>query len=89
MTEEVQDGAPDEQELNALIENLCNSKAAEFRMLGYEHVTGREIWDCVNDKYHKSGVPSLHKVVNDILSLKATQFMNWMTLRVYRGDPLL
>lgn len=85
----MENGAPDENELNKVIENLCNSKAEEFRMLGYEHVTGREIWDCVNDKYHKTGVPALHKVVNDILSLKATQFMNWMTLRVYRGDPLL
>ncbi|WP_438444285.1 post-transcriptional regulator [Gorillibacterium sp. sgz5001074] len=87
--EERQIEGPDERELNALIESLCNSKADEFRMLGYEHVTGPEIWDCVNDKYHKTGIPALHQVVNDILSLKATQFMNWMTLRVYRGDPLL
>lgn len=76
-----------EAELSEVVEHICNSKAEEFRMLGYEHVTGKEIWDCVSDKYHKTGVPSLHRVVNDILSLKATQFMNWMTMNIYRDRP--
>lgn len=88
MTEEIKDDIPDDEELNGLIENLCKSKAEEFRMLGYEHVTGQDIWECVSDKYQKTGVPALHKIVNDILSLKTTQFMNWMTLQVYRGNPL-
>lgn len=78
--------ADEEFDLNEVIERLCNSKAAEFRMFGYEQVSGRDIWDCVNDKYHKSGTPALHQIVNDILSLKVTQFMNWMTMRVYRGS---
>lgn len=75
----------DTDKLNDVIESLCNSKAEEFRMLGYEHVTGRDIWDCISDRYLKTGNPALHKIVNDILSLKTTQFMNWMTLSVYRG----
>lgn len=75
----------EEEELTRIIENLCHSKAEEFHMIGYAHVTGKEIWDCVNDKYYKDGVPSLHKVVNDILSLKVTQFMNWMTMSIYKG----
>nr|WP_248930952.1 post-transcriptional regulator [Paenibacillus hamazuiensis] len=66
---------------------MCNSKAEEFRMLGYEQVTGRDIWDCVSDKYHKTGMPALHRVVNDILSLKVTQFMNWMTMNIYKDRP--
>ncbi len=77
--------APDEAKLNAMIEELCISKAKEFRQIGYEHVTGEDIWDCISEKYKKNGNPALHKVVNDILSLKSTQFMNWMTLSVYRG----
>ncbi|NOV04111.1 post-transcriptional regulator [Paenibacillus planticolens] len=72
-------------ELNEIIESLCLSKVEEFVLLGYEHVTGKEIWDCVSDKYRKTGVPSLHQIVNDILSLKSTQFMNWMTISMYRG----
>ena len=74
-----------DEELNATIESLCESKAEEFRLLGYEHVSGQEIWTCVSDKYHKTGQPALHQIVNDILSLKVTQFMNYMTLNAYRG----
>jgi hypothetical protein len=77
-------GALGEAELNEMIEALCNSKAEEFRMLGYEQVTGREVWECVSSKYEKKGYPHLHQIVNDILSLKSTQFMNWMTMSIYK-----
>ncbi len=29
-----------DEELSRMIEELCNSKAEEFRLIGYEHVTG-------------------------------------------------
>jgi hypothetical protein len=74
-------------ELSGMIEELCHSKAEEFRMLGYEHVDGKEIWDCVSAKYAKVGQPELHQLVNDILSLKVTQFMNYMTLSAFKGNP--
>lgn len=74
-----------EEELNKVIEQLCNSKAEEFRLIGYEHVEGREIWDCVSEQYNKTGTPSLNRIVNDILSLKVTKFMNWMTISAYKG----
>jgi hypothetical protein len=74
-----------EEELKRVVEQLCNSKAEEFAMLGYEGITGQEIWDCVSEKYRK-GTPALHQLVNDILSLKTTQFMNWITINtVYKG----
>lgn len=74
-----------EDQLNRIVEELCTSKAEEFELLGYENVSGKEIWECVSDKY-KKGVPALHQVVNDILSLKTTQYMNWMTMNVvYKG----
>ncbi|SEC73203.1 Post-transcriptional regulator [Paenibacillus sp. GP183] len=74
-----------ENELNEVIESLCLSKVEEFKLLGYDHVTGKEIWDCVSDRYRKSGMPALHQIVNDILSLKSTQFMNWMTMSAFKG----
>jgi len=74
-----------EEELNAMIEELCESKADEFRLLGYENVTGRDIWECVSVNYRENGQPPLHRVVNDILSLKVTQYMNYVTLGAYRG----
>ena len=77
-----------EEALNRVVEDLCYSKAEEFSLLGYENVTGKEVWDCVSDKY-KKGMPQLHQIVNDILSLKATQYMNWLTMNVvYRGASL-
>ena len=75
-------------DIRRTIDELCRSKAEEFHMLGYEQVSATEIWDCVSEKYIKSGVPPLHRVVNDILSLKVTQFMNWMTMNIYRGTHL-
>lgn len=74
-----------ELELNEVIESLCLSKVEEFKMLGYEYVSGKDIWDCVSDRYRKNGTPSLHQIVNDILSLKSTNFMNWMTMSAYKG----
>ena len=67
---------------------LCKSKAEEFQMLGYEYVSAEDIWACVSSKYKKTGQPNLHKIVNDILSLKPTQYMNYMTMEAYRGSPL-
>lgn len=75
----------EEQELWQTIRELCDSKADEFRMLGYDSVTGQDVWNCVSDKYGKQGQPLLHKMVNDILSLKVTTLMNWMTLSIYKG----
>ncbi|MGG1635536.1 hypothetical protein BK120_28240 [Paenibacillus sp. FSL A5-0031] len=74
-----------DEELNRMIEELCNSKAEEFHLIGYEHVTGQEVWECVSQKYNKSGQPELHELVNDILSLKVMKFMNFMTISAYKG----
>jgi hypothetical protein len=73
------------RQLEEQLERLCQSKAEEFRLLGYEHVDSREIWECVYDAYRKKGIPPLYQVVNDVLSLKATEFMNWCTLNAFRG----
>jgi hypothetical protein len=75
-----------EEEMSEAFERLCRSKADEFRMLGYEHVSGEDVWNCVSDKYAKTGLPPLHQIVNDILSLKITTLMNWMTMSIYRND---
>ncbi|MNI19473.1 Post-transcriptional regulator ComN [compost metagenome] len=85
VSEELTDDYISSIELNEVIESLCLSKVEEFKLIGYEHVSGKEIWDCVSDKYQKKGIPPLHQIVNDILSLKSTQFMNWMTMSAYKG----
>ncbi|RUS47701.1 post-transcriptional regulator [Cohnella sp. AR92] len=75
-----------EAERNQMFEQLCRDKAEEFKMLGYDQVTGQDIWECVSDKYYKTGTPPLHAVVNDIMSLKVNQYMNFITLSLYRGE---
>ncbi len=75
------------EELNRQIECLCNSKADEFRMLGYENVSGEDIWECVSANYTDQ-LPPMHRLVNDILSLRVNEYMNWMTMRVYKGEDL-
>lgn len=71
--------------LNRDIAAMCNSKADEFRLLGYEYVTGKDIWKCVSAKYDKEGEPPLYKLVNDIYSLKVTTYMNYLTMAAYKG----
>lgn len=75
-----------DEELIATIEMICSSKAEEIRMIGYEYVTSDDIWNCVSSKYEKQGIPPLHQLVNDVLSLKATSLMNYMTISAYKGS---
>ncbi|WP_224749568.1 post-transcriptional regulator [Polycladospora coralii] len=75
----------EQDEVMRCIEDLCNSKAAEFNMYGYENITGEQVWACVSEDYRR-GWPRLNKLVNDIMSLKANRFMNWLMLSVYK-DP--
>ncbi len=72
------------EELLRVVAQLCGSKAEEFRLIGYEYVNADEVWECVSDKYQKTGMPALHRVVNDILSLTVTKFMNWNTISMYK-----
>ncbi|NMO96753.1 post-transcriptional regulator [Paenibacillus lemnae] len=76
-----------DEEWMETIDLICTSKAEEMRLIGYEHVTADDIWRCVSSKYEKQGIPRLHKMVNDILSLKATSLMNYMTISAYKGSP--
>lgn len=79
-----------EQQLDTFAEDmkkLCRSKAEELHLLGYEYVTSDEVWSCVTSKYKKTGEPALHQIVNDILSLKPTRLMNYMTMEALKGSP--
>lgn len=85
---QTEESGPSEKELNEVIESLCESKAAEFRMLGYSQVTGEDIWKCVRERYKENEDFKLHQVVNDILSLKAVHFMNWLMMRAYKLEEI-
>ncbi|HJV44276.1 MAG TPA: post-transcriptional regulator [Bacillota bacterium] len=71
--------------LKQQVKMVCESKAEEFHLLGYEQVSAEEIWECIVSSYKKE-VPALHQIVGDIYSLRVTKFMNWLTMRIYQGD---
>lgn len=70
------------EELFEELVELCQSKADEFAMLGYDNVTAQEVWDCVFASYKE--IPLKHKLVNDILSLKSNKYMNWLMINMYK-----
>ncbi|WP_054970636.1 post-transcriptional regulator [Alicyclobacillus ferrooxydans] len=65
------------------IRRLCEMKADDFHLLGYEEVEPAEIWECVNSSL--KGQVRLHDVVAGVLGLQVGKFMNWMTMQAYRG----
>jgi len=73
----------DDQSVREMLDEICESKAEELRLLGYDTVTRAEIWDCVNAKYKET--PALHQLVNDILSLRSTYLMHWLTMRAWKN----
>lgn len=72
-----------QQDLFWELRDLCESKAEEFALLGYENISAEDVWKCVSSSYHE--IPPLHKIVNDILSLKATRYMNWLMANMYKN----
>lgn len=75
-----------DNELSETIEQLCRSKAEEFHLFGYDQVTGADVWNCISQKYKKEGMPPLHRLVNDILTLKVMDLMNYLTISAFRGS---
>lgn len=94
MTDEKLNGqAPEHEEMTgeelteAVIE-LCRVKAEELRYLGYRQTTWEDVWQCVNSKYAGSQEPPLHRIVNDILTLRADGLMNYLTIAALKEAPL-
>ncbi|MDB5085947.1 MAG: hypothetical protein JWN30_2833 [Bacilli bacterium] len=77
---ENQTQALSETELTQSLEALCQSKAEEFYLLGYEQVKAEEVWACVSEAYGANR-PRLYEIVNHVLTLKITRFMNWLTMK--------
>ncbi|MFV5316413.1 post-transcriptional regulator [Priestia megaterium] len=70
-----------------LIQPVVSSKMEEFYMLGYEEVTENDLLSYLEmKKWKKEKELSLHQVVNDILSVKITQVMSYVTIESYKSD---
>ncbi len=75
------------RDLTKQIELLCNQKAEEFAVFGYKNIDGAQIWECVSSQYIDAQ-PPIHEIVNDILTLQAGNYMNWLMLKVYKGKKI-
>ncbi|WP_252311630.1 post-transcriptional regulator [Sinobaca sp. H24] len=67
-----------------VVQPALQSKKEEFHMLGYINVTEETIWEYLleNERTWKKRV-HLHKVVQDILHLKMSDYMNRLTINSY------
>lgn len=68
------------------VEPALISKVEEFKLLGYETITGDSLWSFLkNKKWRKQKVQlQMHEIVNDILAVKAGDFMNYMTIEAFK-----
>ncbi len=62
------------------------SKFDEFILLGYDQVSKEKIWECVVYKLRKQKTfIHLHEFVSVIMTLKVTDYMNYLTVTSYQG----
>ncbi|MFN7249214.1 MAG: post-transcriptional regulator [Anaerobacillus sp.] len=62
------------------------SKVEEFHMVGYDRATEEELWECVIAKLQKQkNYVQINHLVNSILTLKATDYMTWLTVGAYKA----
>ncbi|TYR82298.1 post-transcriptional regulator [Priestia megaterium] len=70
-----------------LIQPVITSKLEEFHLIGYEELTEKDLWAYLEQKkWRKCEELSLHQIVNDILSVKITQVMSYVTIESYKSD---
>ncbi|RSK27990.1 hypothetical protein EJF36_14480 [Bacillus sp. HMF5848] len=58
------------------------SKMEEIQMLGYEQATIDDIWTCLKKRKwrKKADQKSVHEIVNDIMTLKVSEFMTYISI---------
>ncbi len=77
-------------EWKTFVKPALESKANEFRLLGYTQVTDEDIWGCLEHKIWK-GDPKkrLYEVVGDIFHLGSNIYMSYLTLNAQQDNDLM
>lgn len=62
------------------------SKLDEFRLLGYDTVTEKELWGFLTKKKWKkvNEEVRLYEIVQEILSVKVSDYMSFATIKAYK-----
>ncbi|RYG74798.1 hypothetical protein EU245_01045 [Lentibacillus lipolyticus] len=69
---------------------VLESKASEFRLMGYDNATRDDVWNCLNEKVWK-GDPSkrLFEIIQDIFQLSSNVYMSYLTINAHQDDNLM
>lgn len=72
--------------IRGLVKPAMDSKLEEFELIGYGHIQEKEVWDYLENKRWKKEEEEkpLHQVVNDILTLKPGDVINFMAMESYK-----
>ncbi len=75
------------QEWKSTVIPALLSKQGEFKLIGYDEVTTKELWECLEARVWK-GNPTkrLHEVVQDIFHLPTATYMSFITVNALRSD---
>jgi hypothetical protein len=67
------------------------SKLDEFQLLGYDTISEKELWDyLIRKKWKKmNSEKKLFEIVQDILSIKVSDYMSFATIEAYKSQELL
>ncbi|MGM9928255.1 MAG: post-transcriptional regulator [Bacillus sp. (in: firmicutes)] len=62
------------------------SKCEEFQMFGYKDVTVEKLWTFMQEKKWRKVKEDLrlHQLVNDILTVKVSDYLHYMTLESFK-----
>ncbi|MCD7032954.1 post-transcriptional regulator [Metabacillus sp. GX 13764] len=65
---------------------FLKSKLEEFKIIGYNHVTEKQLWDFLTSRKWKTmREPFVHELVRDIMSVKPGDFMNHTTVESFKS----
>ncbi|WP_088044342.1 post-transcriptional regulator [Bacillus sp. EAC] len=66
---------------------VLESKLEEFKMLGYDTVSGEELWQCLEKTLWRKNEeePKLFQLVEDILSLTVNDYMNFIRIESFKS----
>jgi hypothetical protein len=72
------------------VKPILESKAYEFRAMGYSQVTTEDVWNCLVTKVWKGNPKKrIHELIQDIFHLGSNIYLSYLTVKSYENDDLM
>lgn len=77
-------------EWKASVYPFLDSKVEELQLMGYSQATRNDVWRCLVKKVWK-GSPDkkLHQIVHEIMHLKSSTYLSYLTVQSYENNDLM